>query len=68
MPILFIDISKTLRLKIEALKEYATEIRDYPHPRSPQAIEVIAKKRGIEVGLIAAEAFEVVRLIKTDRL
>lgn len=63
-PNLFMDISKTLKLKVKALKGYSSEIRDFPHPRSPDAIEIIAKRRGIEVGLAAAEAFEVVRLIR----
>jgi len=63
-PNLFIDISNTLKLKVEALKVYSLEVRDFPHPRSPEAIEIIAKRRGIEAGLTAAEAFEIVRLIR----
>lgn len=64
MPNYFIDISHTLKLKIEAMKEYKSEIREYPHPRSPEAITIYARFRGIQVGLEAAEAFEAVRIIR----
>ena len=60
----FVDISKTIKLKVRAMKEYKCEIREYPHPRSIESIEIKAKQRGIQVGLEAAEAFEVIRLIK----
>ena len=64
MPDYFVDISKTIKLKVRAMKEYKCEIREYPHPRSIESIEIKAKQRGIQVGLEAAEAFEVIRLIK----
>ena len=64
MPNYFIDISKTLKLKIQAMNEYKSEIKDFPHPRSPKAIEITAKRWGIQIGLEAAEAFGVVRYIK----
>lgn len=64
MPNYFIDISNTLELKIKAMKEYKSEIREYPHPRSPEAIRIYARFRGIQVGLEAAEAFEVIRMIR----
>jgi len=51
-------------LKLKALKEYKSESRNFPHPRSQEAIEVLARRRGIEAGLAAAEAFEAIRLIK----
>ena len=64
MPNYFVNIEKTTTKKVDAMKQYKTEIRDFPHPRSPEAIEILAKQRGIQVGLFAAEAFEVVRLIE----
>ncbi|MEK6917186.1 MAG: PIG-L deacetylase family protein [Nanoarchaeota archaeon] len=64
MPNYFVDISKTLELKIKAMKEYKSEIREYPHPRSPEAIKIYAKRWGIQAGLQAAEAFEVIRMIR----
>ncbi len=64
MPNYFVDISKTLELKIKAMKEYKSEIREYPHPRSPEAIKIYAKRWGIQAGLQAAEACEVIRMIR----
>lgn len=50
-----------LALKKEALGCFERELRDFPHPRSLQGIEILARKRGIEVGAPAAEAFVVLR-------
>ena len=47
--------------KIEAYNCYKTEKRNYPHPRSEEALKVIAQKRGIETGFKYAEAFMVMR-------
>jgi len=60
-PNLFIDIRDTLALKIDALKLYEGEIREFPHPRSQEAIEALAKYRGASVGFEASEAFELIR-------
>jgi LmbE family N-acetylglucosaminyl deacetylase len=64
MPNYFIDISKTLTQKIRALKKYKSEIRDFPHPRSAEAVEIYARRWGIQTGLMAAEAFEAVRIVR----
>lgn len=60
-PNIFVDIKATLSTKIEALKQYRTEVRDFPHPRSPEALQALAQYRGSTVGLEAAEAFALVR-------
>ena len=62
-PNMFFDISQTLELKVSAMKLYEGELRKYPHPRSAEALEAIARKWGATVGLGAAEAFETVRCI-----
>ena len=49
--------------KIEALKCYSSEIRCYPHPRSIEGVECLAKWRGLQVGCNYAEAFQVARRI-----
>ncbi len=64
MPNVFVDISETFDKKIEALKAYQGEIREYPHPRSPEALRAIAMRWGSLVGCEAAEAFELIRAIK----
>lgn len=53
----YVDISQTLELKIQALRAYESEIRDFPHPRSTEATMALAKWRGATVGIAAAEAF-----------
>lgn len=62
-PNYFVDISETLAQKLAALREYESEIREFPHPRSPEAIRLNARRWGGQVGLEAAEAFEVIRMI-----
>src|SRR5690625_1216056 len=44
--------------KIEALTEYRGVMRDYPHPRSKEAIKGLAAHRGGQSGMVYAEAFE----------
>jgi len=61
LPNYYVNIDKTLPKKILALKSYQTEIREFPHPRSIEGIEVLAKKRGVEIGFKAAEAFTILR-------
>lgn len=63
-PNLFIDISNTWDEKLLALKEYASEMREYPHTRSYKGIESLSKIRGNQVGLHQAEAFEIIRKIQ----
>lgn len=53
----FVDISSTLALKLKALEEYRSEMRPWPHARSMQAVESLARWRGASVGAEAAEAF-----------
>lgn len=50
-------------LKVEALKEYDVEMRDFPHPRSYEGVKALAKVRGMTVGVPYAEAFEIIRRV-----
>ncbi|BAW97778.1 LmbE-like protein (plasmid) [[Synechococcus] sp. NIES-970] len=59
----FINISETISLKLKALEAYHSEMRSYPHPRSLEAVEYLAKWRGATVGFNAAEAFVLGRKI-----
>jgi len=63
-PDTFFDISNTIDLKIDAMKEYASELCQYPHPRSLKGIELNAKYQGMRVGKKYVEAFKSVRVIK----
>lgn len=60
-PDLYVDIGEHLDTKIEAFRQYDTEIREYPHPRSPEALKAIAKAHGAASGTTAAETFDVLR-------
>jgi LmbE family N-acetylglucosaminyl deacetylase len=53
----FVDISGALEMKVRALQAYGEELRAFPHPRSVQAVEALARWRGASVGVGAAEAF-----------
>jgi LmbE family N-acetylglucosaminyl deacetylase len=61
IPNVYVDISDTLNVKLKAMFCYKSELKKFPHPRSLEAITVLAKKRGTETGLKAAEAFVLIR-------
>jgi LmbE family N-acetylglucosaminyl deacetylase len=63
-PNVFVDIGVTLELKIHAMQMYESEIRLFPHPRSPEALRAIAKRWGSVAGLQAAEAFSLIREVR----
>lgn len=60
----FVDINTTFERKMEALKLYKNEMRNWPHSRSYEAIRCLAKYRGFSAGIDCAEAFVVGRNIK----
>jgi len=64
VPNVYVDISETIGVKLEAMRCYKSEIRKYPHPRSLEGIKILAQKRGLEVGLKFAEAFSLVRSVE----
>ena len=55
----FYDITDFIEKKLEAIKIYKSEIRQYPHPRSLEGIKTLSKFRGQCIGVNYAEAFEV---------
>lgn len=61
LPQLFIDIEETLEAKLEAMRLFASQLREPPHERSLKAIEALATLRGATVHRRAAEAFVVIR-------
>jgi len=64
LPGYFVDITQHLRIKLDALDAYAEEMRKPPHSRSTTHAEVLAHHRGYSIGVEAAEAFEVYRIIR----
>ena len=63
-PEMFVDISNVLEKKIEAFRAYSHEVRPSPHARSKENVEYLAKYRGHHIGVDAAEAFSVLRLVR----
>ena len=62
-PNLFVDIERTIEDKLAAMRRFATELRDYPHPRSLEGIRAFAAREGSRVGVRFAEPFCVMREI-----
>ncbi len=66
-PNVFVNIKDTIKDKLDAMKNYLSEVNPYPHARSLEGIENLAKKRGNEVSLEYAEAFMLVRSLKDEK-
>ena len=61
MPNVFVDITEHLGKKMEALKLYDQEMREFPHPRSYEGIKISAQHWGSVASVHAAEAFMLIR-------
>ena len=59
-PNYFVDISNFMEEKKSLLALYRAEMRDYPHPRSFENVESLARVRGATIGLIFAEGFSMI--------
>lgn len=64
IPNVFIDIADDIPNKVKAMQYYGSQLKNYPHPRSIEIMESLAKFRGATVGFKFAEAFMLVRSIK----
>jgi LmbE family N-acetylglucosaminyl deacetylase len=64
LPDYYVDITRQFRTKLNALEAYAEEMRTPPHSRSMAHAEVLARHRGYSIGVDAAEAFQVYRIIR----
>ena len=64
-PTYFINIDETIDIKINALNEYKSELRIFPHPRSLEGVRYLAKYRGMQSGFQNAEAFMEIRRFKS---
>ena len=60
----FEDVSENIDCKIKALKVYKSEIREWPHARSLENVEHLARFRGATIGCSAAESFILLRAIQ----
>ena len=60
-PNVFVNIEHYLDDKLRAMDIYASELGEFPFPRSHEAIQALATLRGASSGFKAAEAFELLR-------
>ena len=63
VPNYFVDISKYMDKKIEAMKIYDTELGEFPFPRSIKNMEALSVVRGAMCGTQHAEGFRVIKMI-----
>lgn len=63
-PNVFVDVSDYFGTKCEAMKQYKSELCEFPHPRSLKMLEAVARRWGGIVGKEFVEAFELVRSVK----
>ncbi len=63
-PLYYVNISDTIETKIKAMDAFKTELKESPHPRSLEVIRYLARKRGSEILVDAAEAFMPIRIIE----
>jgi LmbE family N-acetylglucosaminyl deacetylase len=61
IPNVWSDISNYLDIKLQAMNCYQTQIKEFPHPRSLEAIEALAKYRGSNICVKYAESFMLIR-------
>ena len=64
LPSVFVDIHGQLEKKKQAMAAYKSQLKEFPHPRSVEAVEYLARLRGSTVGVPAAEAFQLIREIE----
>ena len=64
IPNVYVDITKYIDKKINAMKKYKTQICKYPDPRSEEGIKALATYRGVTVSKNYAESFMLIREIK----
>ncbi len=64
LPNMYVEISEdNLQAKIKGMESYKYEKREFPHPRSPVALKIVAQRTGVIIGKNLAEAFQIVRNI-----
>lgn len=64
VPNLFIEVSENdVEAKIKGMESYEFEKREWPHPRSPEALKIKASYNGIINGVSFVEPFQIHRII-----
>ncbi len=62
MPNVYLSVSEEdVEAKVSAMECYEFEKRTFPHPRSPEALRILARRHAVTVGAEFAEAFMLIR-------
>lgn len=68
IPNCYIDISSEINEKLQLIKIYESEIDNHPFPRSEKNIKALATFRGASCGVEYAEAFQIIKLYRFEKL
>jgi N-acetylglucosamine malate deacetylase 1 len=64
IPTRFVNITNEFNKKLEAMRLFKSQLREFPNSRSLKSIEALANFRGSTVGFSYAEAFMTIRIIE----
>lgn len=65
LPTVFMQLNEAdLKAKLAGAAAYSDEIRSFPHPRSPEALRLLAQRWGVVSGFGLAEAFALLRALQ----
>lgn len=68
IPNCYIDISSQIDKKMELMEVYESELGQHPFPRSERNIRALATFRGASCGVEYAEAFQILKSYRFERL
>lgn len=60
-PNVYVDITTTIERKLAAFASFRSQVQEFPHERSIEALRALARVRGATVHAAAAEAFVLIR-------
>jgi len=63
-----VDISLHIEAKVEMLRCCTTQMREFPHPRSLEAVRALAQFRGTQAGVHNGESFQIIRITAPPEL
>lgn len=67
IPDTYVDISDYMKIKLDAMQCYQSQLGEFPAPRSLGAVEALARLRGTTMNAAAAEAFSLIREYDCER-
>lgn len=65
-PDTYVEITPWLDRKLDAMRCFQSQLKEFPHERSIESLEALAKVRGATAGCRAAEGFVLIRSIERE--